>query len=108
MNYENIGNMRVYNTGKRKVDKGKEQARKKPTHSEPAYDAEYYQPIGDAEWKQQAGTNTPENDTDKDGYMAKPGQPRQPRTQENKKGTLRYEEETETWNCTRCAKSFAK
>ena len=46
------------------IDKGKEQTHKEPTHSEPAYDEEYYQPIGDAEWEQQAGTNTPSNDTD--------------------------------------------
>ena len=56
-----------------------------PTYSEPAHNEEYYHPIGDEEGKQQKRTNTPENNTDKYGYMTKPGQPRQPKTQENKK-----------------------
>ena len=96
----------MYKAGK--VDKGKEQAHKEPTHAEPACDEEYYHPIGDAEWKPQTGANTSENNTDNEGYMAKPGQPRQPKKQENRKGTLRYGEETETWNCTKCEKSFTK
>ena len=91
------------------ADKGKEQANKELIHSEHARDVEYYQPIRDAGWKQQTGQNTSVNNTYSSGYMAKPGRPRQPkRTQENKKGTLRYEVETETWNCTKCEKSCTK
>ena len=86
----------------------KGQTYKEPTYSAPAYNGEYYQPIGDDERKRQERTNTPEHNTDKNGYMAKPGQPRQPKKHRSaKKGTLRYEEETATWNCTKCEKSFA-
>ena len=47
--------------------------------------------------------------TDKKGYMNSHGRPRQPRkTQENKAGTLRYEQETETWHCAKCAKQYSK
>ena len=65
---------------------GEEQANKEPTHSEPPYDEQYYHPIDEARWKQRTGTNTSANNQNISRYMAKPGQPRQPkRTQENKK-----------------------
>ena len=35
--------------------------------------------------------------------------PRQPKqTQENKAGTLRFEQETETWHCKKCAKQYSE
>ena len=41
------------------------------------------------------------------GYTTSLGEPRQPKaTQENKTGTLRYEQETETWHCAKCDKSY--
>ena len=47
--------------------------------------------------------------TNKKGYMAAKGKPTQPRkTQDNKAGTLRYEQETETWHCTKCPKTYSK
>ena len=47
--------------------------------------------------------------THKKGYMAAKGKPRQPRkTQDNKMKTLRYEQETETWHCTKCPKKYSK
>ena len=63
----------------------KEQTYKEPTYTEHVYKEEHDQPIGDEGRKQQERTHTPGNNTDKNGYMAKPGQPRQPKTQENKK-----------------------
>merc|ERR1712226_372593 len=43
------------------------------------------------------------------GYMTTKGKPRQPRkTQENKAKTLRYEQETETWPCTKCPRTYSK
>ena len=40
--------------------------------------------------------------------MSSRGKPRQPRTtQENKDGTLRYEHETNTWQCARCGKNYS-
>ena len=40
--------------------------------------------------------------------MSSLGKPRQPKeTQENKDGTLRYEHETNTWQCTRCDKNYS-
>ena len=43
------------------------------------------------------------------GYMHSHGKPRQPKeTQQNKAGTLRYEQTTETWHCTKCDKKYSK
>ena len=64
--------------------------------------------MGD-EGGEQERTNTPENNTNKRGYMAKPGHPRQTKkTQENERRAIRYEEETATWNCTKCEKRFTQ
>ena len=59
------------------------------------------------------GDENKEVDKDKNarkkGYMAAKGKPRKPRkTQENKAKTLRYEQETETWHCTKCPKTYSK
>ena len=55
----------------------------------------------------QGEMNTMENGRGDNGYIRKPDQPRQPKeSRENSKGALRYEEETETWNCAECEQIF--
>ena len=60
-----------------------------------------------AEEQQKARNNTTDENVDRNGYMTSLGTPRQPKTtQENRTGTLRYEQETETWQCTKCDKNY--
>ena len=54
-------------------------------------------------------TNNKEGGATQKGYMDSQGKPRQPRqTRDNKAGTLRYEQETETWHCKKCDKQYSK
>ena len=79
------------------------------THQAPSRKGEQKKPTEEdaEEEQQQERNNTPGENVDKNGYMTSIGKPRQPKTtRENKKGTLRYEQETETWHCTKCDKSY--
>ena len=59
--------------------------------------------------KQLTMGSTEEKGAIQDGYMDSHGKPRQPKqTQENKAGTLRYEQEKETWRCVKRDKKYSK
>ena len=82
------------------------------THKSQPWKGEQRQPTEEEQKEeeneqQQERNNTHGENVDKNGYMTSLGGQRQPKTtQGNKKGTLRYEQETETWHCAKCDKSY--
>ena len=62
-----------------------------------------------AEGQQKEKHTTHKEKITRNGFMTSLGKPRQPRTtQENKTGTLRYEQETETRHCAKCGKIYSR